>query len=94
MWVEVLNVHQLGEHTYRVAYRALQRSVLFGLATDVVEGEQQMVVVCQIGRNLHLHLLIKLRRPFEQKLSTTLKEDTVKKRWTDSSGRKTVRVNR
>lgn len=79
VWVEVLNVGQLKEHAYSVAYRALQRSVLFGLATDVVEGEQQMVVVCQIGRNLHFHLLIKLRRPFEQKLNTTFKEDTVNK---------------
>ena len=54
---------QLRESTHGVAHRSLQRSVLFGLAADVVEGEEQMVVVCQIGRNLHLHLLIELRRP-------------------------------
>ena len=57
------------EHTHSVAHRGLQRSVLFGLAADVIEGEQQMVVVCQIGRNLHLHLLIELRRPYEQELN-------------------------
>lgn len=37
---------------------------MFGLAADVVEGEQEVVIVSQIGRNLHLHLLIKLRGPF------------------------------
>lgn len=63
MWVRAVSV---GQYTHSVAHRALQRSILFGLAADVVEGEQQMVVVCQIGRNLHLHLLIKLRRPLEQ----------------------------
>lgn len=78
VWVGVLNVGQLKEYTHSVAYRALQRSVLFGLAADVVEGEQQMVIVSQIGRNLHLHLLIKLRRPFERELNTKFKEDTVK----------------
>lgn len=74
----VLNVGKLKKRTHSVAHRALQRSVLFGLAADVVEGEQQMVVVCQIGGNLHLHLLIELRRPFEQELNAMFKEDTVK----------------
>lgn len=74
---------QLKEYTHSVAYRALQRSVLFGLAADVVEGEQQMVIVSQIGRNLHLHLLIKLRRPFERELNTKFKEDTVKEETLD-----------
>lgn len=60
MWEGVLNA---GRCTHGVAYGALQRSVLFGLAADVVEGEQQMVVVRQVGRNLHLHLLVKLGRP-------------------------------
>lgn len=69
---------QLKECTHSIAHRGLQRSVLFGLAADVVEGEQQMVVVCQIGRNLHFHLLIELRRPFEQELNTMFKEGTVK----------------
>lgn len=57
----VLNAGQRAPHS--VAHGALQRGVLFGLAADVVEGEQQVVVVCQVGRNLHLHLLIELRRP-------------------------------
>ncbi len=83
VWVEVLNVGQLKECTHGVAHRGLQRSVLFGLAADVVEGEQQMVVVCQIGRNLHLHLLIELRRPFEQELNTMFKENTVKEETLD-----------
>ncbi len=70
---------QLKECTHSVAHRALQRSVLLWLAADVVEGEQQMVVVCQIGGNLHLHLLIELRRPLKKpELNTTLKKDTVK----------------
>ena len=76
-------------YTHSVAHRALQRSVLFGLATDVIEGEQQMVVVCQIGRNFHLHLLIKLRRPFEKELNETFKRK--RKSWTDSSRRQTTR---
>lgn len=59
MWVEALSQ----ESTHSVAHGGLQRSVLFGLAADVVEGEQKMVVVCEIGRNLHLHLLIELRGP-------------------------------
>lgn len=66
MWVKVLNLSQ--EHTHSVAHGGLQRSVLLGLAADVVEGEQQMMVVCQIGRNLHLRLLIELRGPYEQEL--------------------------
>ncbi len=87
---------QLEECTHSVAHRALQRSVLFGLAADVVEGEQQMVVVCQISRNLHLHLLVELRRPFEQKLNEIFKEDTLKEeKWKNgSSGKSPVRVNR
>ena len=71
---------QLKECTHSVAHRALQRSILFWLAADVVEGEKQMVVVCKIGGNLHLHLLIELRRPFEQELNTTCKEDMKKKK--------------
>lgn len=82
-WVGVLKVGQLKECTHSVTHRALQRSVLFGLAADVVKGEQQMVVVCQIGGNLHLHLLIELRRPCEQELNTTFKEDTVKQETLD-----------
>lgn len=68
----------LKECTHSVAHRGLQRSVLFGLAADVVKGKQQMVVVCKIGRNLHLHLLIELRRPKVQELNTVFKEDTLK----------------
>ena len=64
VWVEVLNVGQRKACTHGVAHRGLQRSILFGLAADVVKGEQQMVVVCQIGGNLHLDLLIELRGPF------------------------------
>lgn len=59
VWVKVFN--KVCSHS--VAHRSLQGSVLLGLAADVVKGEQQMVVVCQIGRNLHLHLLVELRRP-------------------------------
>ena len=78
MWAEVFNLGQLKECTHSVAHRGLQRSVLFGLAADVVKGEQQVVVVGQIGRNLHLHLLVELRRPSGQGLNTTFIEDTVK----------------
>lgn len=52
-----------GRRAHSEAHGALQRGVLFGLAADVVEGEQQVVVVCQVGRNLHLHLLVELGRP-------------------------------
>lgn len=41
---------------------------MFGLAADVVEGEHEVVIVSQIGRNLHLHLFIKLRGPFKKKV--------------------------
>lgn len=67
--MKVFNESQPKERTHSVSHRGLQRSVLFGLAADVVEGEEQVVVVSQIGRNLHLHLLIELRRPSEQKLN-------------------------
>lgn len=82
-WVKGLNVNQLKKFTHSVAHRGFQGSVLFGLAADVVEGEQQMVVVCQIGRNLHLHLLIELRGPYEQE--TIFMKDNVEKwkSWTD-----------
>ena len=78
MWVEVLNLGQLKEFTHCVAHRGLQRSVLFGLAADVVKGKQQMVVICQIGRNLHLHLLVELRGPKGRELNAMLKEDAQK----------------
>lgn len=75
MWVKVFKESQLKECTHRVAHRSLQRSVLFRLAADVVKGEQQVVVVCQIGRNLHLHLLIELRRPYEKELNKTFRKE-------------------
>lgn len=51
---------------------------MFGLAADVVQGEQEVMVVSQIGRDLHLHLLIKLRGSvfFFLKLNTEFKENT------------------
>lgn len=80
VWVGKIHVGQRKECTHSVAHRAFQRSILFGLAADVVEGEKQMVVVCKIGGNLHLHLLIELRRPFEQELNTSCKEETKSKK--------------
>lgn len=50
---------------------------MFGLAADVVQGEQEVMVVSQIGWDLHLHLLIKLRGSFfKKKLNTEFKENT------------------
>lgn len=49
--------------SYSVAHRCLEQCVLFGLTTDMVEGEQQVVVVSEVSRNFHFHLLIELRRP-------------------------------
>lgn len=49
--------------TDSVAHGRLQGSVLFRLAADVVEGEEQVVVVRQVGGNLHLHFLVELWRP-------------------------------
>lgn len=66
VWVGVWNLDWGEERTDGVANRSLQRSVLFGLAADVVEGEHEVVIVSQIGRNLHLHLFVKLRGPFEK----------------------------
>lgn len=74
MWVKVLNPSP--ESTYSVAHGGLQGSVLFWLAADVVEGEQQMMVVCQIGRNLHLHLLIELGGSYEKELTFKRAEQT------------------
>lgn len=74
------------ETTHRVAHRRLQRSVLFGLAADVEEGEQQMVVVCQVGRNLHFNLLIELRRPLEVRVKHNVGRMT-QGRWRDSNRR-------
>lgn len=54
VWVEV---------SHSVAHGGLQRGVLFGLAADVVEGKEKMVVVCEVGGNFQLHLLVELRRP-------------------------------
>lgn len=35
----------------------------------MVEGEHEVVIVSQVGRNLHLHLLVELRGPFEKRKS-------------------------
>lgn len=51
------------KRTHGVSHGGLQGRVLFGLTADVVEGEQEVVVVRQVGWNLHLHLLIELWRP-------------------------------
>ena len=51
--------------THGVSHRGLQRRVLLGLAADVVEGEEQVVVIRQVGGNLHLDLLVELWRPWE-----------------------------
>lgn len=57
-----------GEHvnrrsSYCVAHGCLERCVLLGLTTDVVEGEQQVVIVSEVSGNFHLHFLIEFRRP-------------------------------
>lgn len=74
VWNNVSNAGGEKAHAHSVSHRALQRSVLFGLAADVVKGKQQMVVVCQIGRNLHLYLLVKLRRPWREELKSKFME--------------------
>ena len=53
-----------GGGTHGVAHGGLQGGVLLGLAADVVEGEQQVVVVRQVGGNLHLGLLVELGGPW------------------------------
>ena len=48
---------------YRVSHRGFQGGVLFLLAADMVEGEQDMVVVSQRGRQLDLHLIMEVWGP-------------------------------
>lgn len=54
-----------GSFSHRVAHGRLQGGVLLGLTADVIEGEEQVVVVGEVGRNLHLYLLVELRGPAE-----------------------------
>ena len=45
------------------AHRSLQGRARPGLAADVVEGEEQVVVLSHAGRKTQLELLVELRRP-------------------------------
>lgn len=49
--------------SYRVSHGGLQRGVLFLLAANVVEGEQDVVVVSQRSRQLDLHLIMEVWGP-------------------------------
>lgn len=50
---------------YRVPDGRLQRCVLLLLAADVVEGEEDVVVVRQGGRELDLDLIVEVWRSVE-----------------------------
>lgn len=52
-----------GSVSHRVAHGGLQGGVLLGLAADVIENEEQVVVIRKVGGNLHLYLLVELRGP-------------------------------
>lgn len=56
-----------GSFSHRVAHGRLQGGILLGLAADVIEGEEQVVVVGEVGGNLHLYLLVELWGPAEIK---------------------------
>lgn len=49
--------------SHRVAHGDLQGGVLLGLAADVIESEEQVVVIRKVGGNLHLYLLVEFRGP-------------------------------
>lgn len=51
--------------SYRVSNQRLTAAtlVLFLLAADVVEGEEQVMSLCQTGRQSQLHLFVEVWRP-------------------------------
>lgn len=50
-----------GGGAHSKAHRSLQGRAWPGLAADVVEGEEQVVVLCHAGRKPQLELLVELR---------------------------------
>lgn len=54
------------------AHRRLQGSARPGLAADVVEGEQQVMVLCHAGWKMQLELLVEFRGPGRIRLGDLL----------------------
>lgn len=48
--------------THCVTHRCLQRCVLLLLAAHMIKGEEQVVIVCQVGWNLQLKFFIEVGR--------------------------------
>ncbi len=71
-----------GSFSHRVAHWRLQGDILLGLAADVIEGEEQVVVVGEVGGNLHLYLLVELRGPAEME-----RGDWKRLKWFSTRGR-------
>lgn len=61
--------------SYRVADGRLQGCVLLLLAADVVEGEEDVVVVSQRGRQLDLDLVMEIWGPGGERQHEHLKDE-------------------
>ena len=64
-WLTAEALRALGRATHGVSDEGLHAAglALLLLAADVVEGEEQVVPLRQLGRELDLHLLVEVRRP-------------------------------
>lgn len=49
--------------THRVPQKAFSGGPLLLLTADVVEGDEEVMIHCELGRELNFHFFVKVRRP-------------------------------